>query len=110
MASFVLASSRVPFRFERKLSDGSIGLFISCSLVYSPESFAVVSERKSTSKVLRQATELMDLIDHELVGNPTSSPFPFYPCPPHMGISLPLEKRLLGVFWDIHRYEKPKSK
>ena len=79
-------------------------------LVCSPEFFAVAFGRKSTRKLFRQATELMVLIDHEFVVNPTSLPFVFLPCPFHMGISLPLGKRLLGVFWDTHGCEKLKSK
>ena len=79
-------------------------------LVYSPECFAVACGRKSTRKLFRQATELMDLIDHEFVGDPTSRPFAFLPCPFHMNILLPLEKRLLRVFWGTHGREKPKSK
>ena len=35
--------------------------------------FAVASGRKSTCKLFRQATEMMVLIDHEFVGNSTSS-------------------------------------
>ena len=55
-------------------------------LVYSPECFAVASGRKWTRKRFCQATELMDLIDGEFLGNPTSPPFAFFPCPFHMGI------------------------
>ena len=79
-------------------------------LLYSPEFFAVASGRKSTRKRFRQATELMDLLDHEFVGYPTSPPVACLPCPFPMDISLPLKKRLLGVFWDTHGCEKPKSK
>ena len=79
-------------------------------LVYSSELFAVASGRKSTRKVFRQATELMILINHELGVNPTSPPFASLSRPVNMGISLPLGKRLLGVFWDIHGCENPKSK
>ena len=79
-------------------------------LVYSPELFAVASRRKSTRKVFRQATELMVLIDHEFRVNPTSASFAFLLRPFNMGISLPLGQRLLGVFWDIHGCENPKSK
>ena len=110
VASFVLTFSRVPLRLERKLRDGYVGFFMYFHLVYSPEFFAVASGRKSTRKLFRQATELMDFINHEFVGNPTSPPSAFLSCPFQMGISLPLGKRLLGVFWDTHGCEKPKSK
>ena len=43
-------------------------------LVYSPEFFAVASGRKSTRKLFPQATEFMDLIDHEFVEKPYLSP------------------------------------
>ena len=79
-------------------------------LVYSPEIFAIASGRKSTRKLFRQTTELMDLMDHVFVGNPTSPPFAFHPCPFYMGISLPLGKRLLRVFWGIHGGESPRPK
>ena len=79
-------------------------------LVYAPEFFAVASRGKSTRKLFRQATEFMDVIDHEFVENPTSSPFAFPSCPSNMGISLPLGKRPLGVFWDTLGRQKPKSK
>ena len=79
-------------------------------LVHSPEFFAVASGRKSTRKLFRQATELMDLIDHEFIRNPTSPPFAFHPCPFHMGLSLPLGKRLLGLYWGTHGCKNPKSK
>ena len=61
-------------------------------------------------KLFRQATTLMDLKDHEFVGNPTSPPFAFLPCHCHMGISLFFGKRVLGALWDPHGCEKPKSK
>ena len=79
-------------------------------LVYSLECFAVASGRKSPRKLFLQATEVVDLIDHDFVWNPTSPPFAFHPCPFHMGISLPLENQLLGVFWGGHGCKKPKSK
>ena len=79
-------------------------------LVYSPEVFTVASGRKSTRKRFRQAIELMDLIDHELVADPTSPPFASLPSPLHMGILLSLVKRRLGVFWDTHSCEKTKLK
>ena len=76
----------------------------------SPEFFAVASGRKSTCKLFREATELMVLMDHEFVVNPTSPPFASLSCPFHMGISLPLGKSLSRAFWDTHECEKPKSK
>ena len=76
----------------------------------SSEFFAVASGRKSTRKLFRQATELMAVIDHEFVGTSTSPPFAFLSCPFHIGISRPLGKRLIGMFWDTHGCEKPKSK
>ena len=77
-------------------------------LVCSLECFAVASERKSTCKLFRQATELMVFIDHELVGNSTSPPFAFPSCPFHMGIWLLLGKGLIGVFLDTHGCQKSK--
>ena len=79
-------------------------------LVYSRECFAVASGKKLMRKLFRQSTELMDLIDHEFVGNPISPPFALLPCPFHMGISLSLGKRLLVVFWCTDGRKKPKSK
>ena len=79
-------------------------------LVCSPECFALASGKKSTRKLFRQGTELMVLIDHEFVGNSTFPPFAFLSCPFHMVLLPPLEKRLIGVFWDTHGCEKPKSK
>ena len=67
-------------------------------LVRSREFFAVASGRKLTRKLFRQATELMVLIDHEFVVNPTSLPFAYLSCPLHMSISLPLGKPFIGVF------------
>ena len=110
MASFVLTFSLVPLRLERKLRDGSVGFSVYFHVVYSPEFFAVASRRKSTLKLFGQATELMVLIDHEFVGNSTSPPFAFLSFPLQMDISLPLGKRLIGVFLDTHGCEKPKSK
>ena len=52
-------------------------------LVYSPEFSAGASVRKSTRKAFRQATELMALIDHELVRELYISPL----CPPLMLVS-----------------------
>ena len=63
-----------------------------------------------TRKLFRQATEFMGLIHHEFVGNSTSPLFAFLSWPFHMGISLPLGKRLFGVFWDTHGCKKDKSK
>ena len=108
LASFVLTFSGVPLRLERKLRDGSVGVLMYSHVVYSPEFFAVASGRKSTRMLFHQATELMNLIDHEFVGNPTSPFFAFLSCLFHMGISLPLVKRLLGLFWDTPGREKPK--
>ena len=79
-------------------------------LVCSTESFTVTFGRKSTVNLFHQATELMVLIDHGFVGNSTSPPFAFLSCPFHTGISLPLGKRLEGMFWNTHGCEKPKSK
>ena len=80
-ASFVLTFWPVPLRLEGKLRDGSVGFFMYFHLVCSPEYFAVASERKSTRKPFREATELIVLIDHEFVGNSTSPPFAFLPSP-----------------------------
>ena len=79
-------------------------------LVYSPEFFAVAFRRKSTRKHLRQATKLMVLIHHVFVGKYTSPPFDFISCPFHMGILLPLGKRLIKVFLETQGCKKPKSK
>ena len=83
----------------------SYGFFMYFHLVCAPEFFAVSSGRKLTRKLFRQATEIMVLIV-----NPTSAPFASLSCPFHIGISLPLEKRFIGVFWDADGCEKPKSK
>ena len=61
-------------------------------------------------KHLRQATELMVLIDHHFIENSTSPSFTFSPCLFHMGISFSLGTRLIGVFLHTHGCEKPKSK
>ena len=66
--------------------------------VRSPEFFAVASERKSARKLFRQSLELMVLKDHEFGRNPTSPPYVFHPCPFHVGISLCLGKRAMGMF------------
>ena len=76
-------------------------------LVRSPEFCAAASGRKSTCNPFRQETELMALIDHEFVGNSTSRPYAFLSCIFHMGTSVPLGKRLIGVFSDTHGFEKP---
>ena len=65
-------------------------------LVCSPELFAVATV----------ATKIMVLIDHDFVGNSTSPLFAFLSCPFHMGISLPLGGRLIGVFGDQNGCEK----
>ena len=59
-------------------------------LVYSAEIFAVTSGRKSTRKLFRQATNLMGLIDHDFVGNSTSSLFAFPLMPLSSGHIAPL--------------------
>ena len=79
-------------------------------LVCSPEGFGDASGRKSTRILFRQATELMVLMDHHFVGNSTSPSLAFLSCPFHLGILLPLGKRLVGVFWDTQECEKLKSK
>ena len=76
-------------------------------LVYSPVFFSDASGRKSTRKVFCEATELVVTIDHEFLGNSTSPPFAFLSCPFHMGISLPLGKRLIGVIWAMEGCQKP---
>ena len=63
--------------------------------------------RKSTRKVFCEATELIVTMDYEFVGNSTSLPFSFLSCPLHMGISLPLGKRLIGVSWAMRWCQKP---
>ena len=67
-------------------------------LVCSPEFFAVASARKSVRKVFRRSLELMDLKDHEFGRHPTSPPYAFHPRPPHVGISLCIGKRAIGMF------------
>ena len=92
------------------LSDGSVGFFMYFHLVCSPESFASASGGRFTRKFFCQATDVMVLNDHEFVLNSASPTFAFPSCPFHMGILLPLRKRLRGSFWDTHGYEKPNSK
>ena len=58
-------------------------------LVCSPESFTVVSGRKSTRKLFSQVSELMVSEGHEFVGNSVDPPFTFPPYPFLMGILLP---------------------
>ena len=67
-------------------------------LVCSPEFFAVASPRKSTRKVFRRLRELMVLKDHEFGRNLTSPPYVFHSCPFHLGISLCMGKRAMGMF------------
>ena len=98
------------FELERKLRDGSVGVFMYFYLVYSPEFFVVGSGRKSTRKLFGQAAELIVLIEHEFLGNSTSPPFAFLSCPFQTDISLPFGKRLIGVLLDTHGCENPKSK
>ena len=80
-----------------KLRAGSVAFNMYFRLMYSPEIVMFASGRKSTRKLVRQRTELMVLIDHELVGNSTSSPFAFPSCPFPMGIWLTLGKRGIGA-------------
>ena len=68
-------------------------------LVYSP------SGGKLTRKLFGQATELRVLTDQEFVGNATCPLFVFLSCPFHIGISLPLGKRLTAVFLDTEGCE-----
>ena len=99
VASFVLTFSRVPLRLQRRLGDGSVGFVMYFHLVYSPEFFAAASGRKSTGKLFRQATELMDIIDHDFVKKyTTSAPFDFHPCPFHMAICFLWGSGLIGCF------------
>ena len=67
-------------------------------LVCSPEFFAVASVRKSARTVLRRLLELMDLKDHEFGRYSTSPPYAFHLCPLHVGISLGIERRAIGMF------------
>ena len=106
-ASFVSTLSPVPLRLEGNFRDGSVGLYMYFHLVYSADFFAVASGRKSTRKLFRQATELMVLMHHEFVVNPTSPPFAFLSRPFHMGISLPLGKRLMGHFGTLLDAKNP---
>ena len=76
-------------------------------LVYSAEFFSGTSRRKLTDNVFCEATELMVTMDHELVGNSTSPHFAFLSCPFHIGISLPLGRRLTKVIWAMEKCQKP---
>ena len=76
----------------------SRGFFLYFHLVCSPEIFAVASERKSARKLFRRSLELMVLKDHEFGQNPTLPPYVFHPCPFHVGISLCIGKRAIGMF------------
>ena len=67
-------------------------------LVCSPEFFAVAFARKSARKVFRRFPELMVLKDHEFGRYPTSPLYAFHPCPSHVGISLGIGKRAVGMF------------
>ena len=67
-------------------------------LVCSQEFFAVASARKSACQVFRRSLELMVLKDHEFGRYPTSPPYAFYSCPLHVGISLCIGKRAIGMF------------
>ena len=67
-------------------------------LVCSAKFFAVASAGKSARKVFRQSLELMDLKDHEFRRYPTSPLYAFCPSPLHIGISLCIGKRAIGMF------------
>ena len=67
-------------------------------LVCSPEFSTEASARKSARKVFRRSLELMVLKDHEFGRYSTSPPYAFHPCPFHMGISLSMEKRAIGMY------------
>ena len=67
-------------------------------LVCSPEVFAVASARKSARKVFRRLLEHMVPKDHEFGQYFTSTPYAFHPCPFHVGISLCIGKRAIGMF------------
>ena len=67
-------------------------------LVCSPEFFVVASERKSARKLFRQSLELMVLKYHEFGRYPTFPPYAFHPWPFHVGISLCIGKRAIGMF------------
>ena len=68
-------------------------------LVCSPQFFVVASERKSARKLICRSLELMVLKDHEFRWNPpTFPPYAFHSCPSHVGISLCMGKRAIGMF------------
>ena len=67
-------------------------------LVCSPEFSAVASSRKSTRTVFRRSRELMVLKDHEFGRILTSPPYVLHSCPLHVGISLCIGKRAMGMF------------
>ena len=67
-------------------------------LVCSPEFFAVASARKPARKVFRRSLKLMVLKDHEFERYSTSPPYAPHPCPFHVGISLSMGKRVIGMF------------
>ena len=73
---FDFLSCTFEIRQEVKVK-GSVRFFMYFHLVYSPEFFAVTSGRKWTRKVLRQAAELMVLVDLEFGVNLTYPPFAF---------------------------------
>ena len=98
VASLVMDFSRVPLRFQRNLRAGSRGFFLYLHLVCSAEFFAVASERKSARKLFRRSLELMVLKDHEFGRNPTFPPYALHSCPFHVGISLCVGKRAIGMF------------
>ena len=79
-------------------------------LVCSPEFFSLAYGRKSTRKIFASSNELMVLIHHEFAGSSISPLFAFFSCPFHMGISIPLGKRLIGVFLGTQGCGKLKSK
>ena len=67
-------------------------------LVCSPEVSTEASARKSARKVFRRSLELNGLKDDEFRQYPTSPPYALYPCPLHVGISLCIGKRAIGMF------------
>ena len=75
VAIFALTFSLVPLRLKSKFRAESVGVLMYFHMVYSQECSPVGSERKSTRKLFRQATELMVTMEHEFVGRSTSPPF-----------------------------------
>ena len=110
VAGCSLTFSPVPLRLQRNLRDGSVGFFMYFHLVCSPDVFRGRVWEKRDAQAFPSTTKLMVLIDHGFVENSTSPPFAFVSCPSDMGTSLPLGKRLIGLFWDTHGCEKGKSK